>query len=121
MGNKDKIVAVSKALRDLADSIDEALGEKAETEAAAAEGMKADEKVEIKEVETETGAEEKKPDEPKYTLADVRKVLAAKSGAGYTDDVRELLKKYGASRLSAVSEDDYPALMKEAEEIGTAQ
>lgn len=123
MTNKEEIAAVADALRKLADSIDAALGEKAGPEEKTAED-KAVAKTTEQEEKKETGQaemEEEKAVEPKYTLADVRKVLAAKSGAGYTDDVRELLKRHGASRLSAVDESDYPALMKEAEEIGSTQ
>ncbi len=42
--------------------------------------------------------------EPKkeLKLEDVRKVLAERSRAGYTAQIRELLHKYGASKLSAV-------------------
>jgi phage host-nuclease inhibitor protein Gam len=35
---------------------------------------------------------------PKLSLADVRAVLADKSRAGYTEEIRELLHKYGAEQ-----------------------
>ena len=53
-----------------------------------------------------------------YTFADVRKAFSAKSHAGYTAQVKELISKYGASRLSDVKEADYPALMADLEVIG---
>lgn len=37
---------------------------------------------------------------PALTLEEVRAVLADKSRAGHTAEIRELLKKYGASKLS---------------------
>lgn len=40
---------------------------------------------------------------PALTLEEVRAVLADKSRAGHTAEIRELLKKYGASKLSLVS------------------
>lgn len=52
-----------------------------------------------------------------YTFADVRKAFSAKSHAGYTAQVKELIGKYGASRLSDVKEADYPALMADLEVI----
>ena len=51
------------------------------------------------------------------TLEDVRAALARKSRAGMTAQVKELLKKYGAAKLSEVKPDDYAALMEEAEEL----
>ncbi len=53
-----------------------------------------------------------------YTFADVRKAFSAKSHAGYTAQVKELISKYGADRLSDVKEEDYPALMADLEVIG---
>ena len=51
------------------------------------------------------------------TLEEVRKVLVDKSRAGLTDEVRTLLKKYGADRLSKVDPSHYADLMKDAEVI----
>lgn len=59
-----------------------------------------------------------RPPAPPLRLEDVRSVLAEKSRAGHTAEVRELLKRHGAERLSEVSADEYPALLAEAEEIG---
>ncbi len=52
------------------------------------------------------------------TLEQVRAVLAEKSHDGLTAEVRELLEKYGAQKLSAVDPKDYAALLKEAEVLG---
>lgn len=48
-------------------------------------------------------------------LEDVRAVLADKSRMGHTASVRDLLAKYGASKLSEIDPEKYPALLKEAE------
>lgn len=48
-------------------------------------------------------------------LEDVRAVLADKSRDGHTASVRDLLIKYGASRLSEIDPEKYPALLKDAE------
>ena len=55
------------------------------------------------------------PAKPALTLEEVRAVLADKSRAGHTAKIRELLKKYGASKLSLVDPKHYEALLREAE------
>ena len=58
-------------------------------------------------------------DEPakEYTLEDVRAALAEKSRAGKTDEVKALISKYGADRLSSIDPSNYAALMADAEVI----
>ena len=56
------------------------------------------------------------PAEPPLTLADVRKVLAQKSVEGHNVKVHELIRKYGAEKLSAVDASHYAAMLAEAEE-----
>ncbi len=60
----------------------------------------------------------KEKPKPEIKLEDVRAVLAEKSRAGHTAEVRDLLQKYGAAKLSAVDPANYEALMKDAEVIG---
>ena len=60
------------------------------------------------------------PESPQLELSDVRAVLAKKSSAGHTAEVRELLGKHGVKKLSEIDPADYPALLKEAEAIGHA-
>ena len=55
------------------------------------------------------------PAKPALTLEEVRAVLADKSRAGHTAEIRELLKKYGASKLSLVDPKHYESLLREAE------
>ena len=57
---------------------------------------------------------------PQLTLEQVRAVLADKSRAGHTAAVRELLLKYGASKLSQIDPANYEALLMEAEVLGDA-
>lgn len=57
------------------------------------------------------------PQKKELTLVDVRVVLADKSRAGHTDEIRELLHKYGANKLSDVDPKNYEALIRDAEEI----
>jgi hypothetical protein len=48
------------------------------------------------------------------TIDQVRAVLAEKSGEGKTQEVKALLFKYDAGKLSGVKPEDYAALMEEA-------
>ena len=54
------------------------------------------------------------------TLEQVRAVLAEKSHDGLTEQVRGLLQKYGAQKLSAIASDRYPDLLREAKELNDA-
>ncbi len=49
----------------------------------------------------------------------VRAKLAELTRLGFSDEVKALLKKHGAERLSAVDDAELPALMKEAEALGS--
>ena len=62
-----------------------------------------------------------KPEEkPALTLEQVRAVLADKSRAGHTAAIRDLLQKYGASKLSQVDPKNYEALLRDAEVLDNA-
>ncbi len=54
------------------------------------------------------------------SLEDVRAVLARKAREGLTPQVRELLKRYGAEKLSDIRAEDYLSLLSEAEGITNA-
>ena len=54
------------------------------------------------------------------TLEEVRAVLAERSHDGYTDQVRGLLQKYGAEKLSGVDPKHYAALLQDAEVLDHA-
>lgn len=58
------------------------------------------------------------PVEKPITLETVRAVLAEKSRAGQTAEVRALLEKHGAAKLSEIDSTEYPALLAEAEVLG---
>lgn len=53
--------------------------------------------------------------EPEKTLEAVRAVLADKSRAGFTAQIRSLLHKYGADKLSGIDPANYNALLTDAE------
>lgn len=61
--------------------------------------------------------QEKKPDAPAVTIDQVRAVLAEKSSAGKTAEVKALLFKYDAGKLSGVKPQDYAALLEEAKNL----
>jgi hypothetical protein len=56
----------------------------------------------------------KEVEKPILKLEDVRKVLVAKSREGYTKDIRSLLIKYGADKLSEINPANYQNLVDEA-------
>jgi|SRR5574344_434446 hypothetical protein len=62
---------------------------------------------------TEKPKEEKKS----VTLEEVRSVLAEKSRAGKTAEVKELLIKFGVNKLSELDASKYDELLKETEGI----
>lgn len=51
------------------------------------------------------------------TIADVRRVLAEKAREGHTTEVKELLVKYGADKLSDINPKNYALLLADAEVI----
>lgn len=56
--------------------------------------------------------------EPEISLEEVRMVLADKSQSGFTAEVRDIIKKYGADKLSAVDKKFYADILKDAEVLG---
>lgn len=58
------------------------------------------------------------PKKKALTLEAVRTVLAEKSLAGHTAEVRALLEKHGVAKLSEINPAEYPALLAEAEVLG---
>ena len=67
----------------------------------------------------------KKEEAPKeeaktYTFTEVRGIMAGLSGQGKKAEAKALLEKFGAKRLSDVKEEDYAALVHEAQVIANA-
>ena len=54
---------------------------------------------------------------PTVTIEQVRAVLSELSRAGKTVQVKELLKKHGGDKLSAVDPAEYPTMLEEAGEL----
>ena len=96
MAQMKKLEMVISNLRMLADSLEELCGAVDLTD------------------ETPTKKVEKAASSTAVTIEDIRKILAEKSRAGKTEQVRELLQKYGANKLSVVEEQHYPSLLEDA-------
>ena len=66
--------------------------------------------------EKKNAAKQVEKAEPKpLTLEQVRAALAEKSRAGHTAEVKALLLKHGADKLSDIDPAEYPALLADAE------
>ncbi len=125
MGKVKLLLDVIGDLRSLADSLQAVADTVAENDAADAELTAAKEPG--KAGKTGKGAAKntakkdakpaakQEPDEKPLTLEEVRAVLAEKSRAGHTAEVKELLAKHGADKLSEIDPAEYAALLAEAE------
>ncbi len=123
MGKVKLLLDVIGNLRSLADSLQAVADAVADSGAAEAEltttkepekagkSGRAAAKNTTKKEERPAAKQEEKP----LTLEEVRAVLAEKSRAGHTEEVRELLKKHGADKLSEIDPAEYPALLVDAE------
>lgn len=60
------------------------------------------------------------PAKPVLTLEQVRAVLADKSRMGFTAEIRALLQKYGATKLSGIDPANYRALLADVEVLTDA-
>lgn len=58
------------------------------------------------------------PEKPEVTLEQVRGILADKSRAGFTEEVRGIIESFGANRLSEIDAKDYEAVLAKAEVLG---
>lgn len=121
MGKVKLLFDVIGDLRSLADSLQAVADAVADSGAAEAGPAAAKEPEKAgksgKAAAKNTAKKEEKPaaKEKPLTLEEVRAVLAEKSRAGHTEEVRELLKKHGADKLSEIDPAEYPALLVDAE------
>jgi hypothetical protein len=70
-----------------------------------------------KTVHNTTAAESAQQQEPPVTIEQVRAVLAEKSQAGKQPEVKALISKFGANKLTDIEPAHYAELLKEAEEL----
>jgi len=93
----------------------EGMRELAEAGEAPAKPEKKVKKAAIEKAETPASTEETAAAEEAVTIDMVRAVLADKSRAGKTQEVRKLLNEFGADKLSAIPDEKLPELLKKAE------
>ena len=123
MGKVKLLLDVIGDLRSLADSLQAVADAVAENDAAEAELTTTKEPEKAgktgKGAAKNTAKKDTKPaakrEENPLTLEEVRAVLAEKSRSGHTEEVRGLLAKHGADKLSEIDPAEYAALLAEAE------
>lgn len=120
MGKVKLLLDVIGDLRSLADSLQAVADAVAENDASAemTATKEAEEKGRSKAAAKKITAKKTpkaEPEEKPLTLEEVRAVLAEKSRAGHTAEVKELLNKHGADKLSEIDPAEYPALLADAE------
>lgn len=99
------LLDVVNDMRSLADSIQ-----------AVCDAMASDEPTEVPKEEPQKKPSKSKAEKaPEITLEKVRGVLADKSRSGHTAEVRAIIQKYGADRLSDIDPKDYPAVLADTE------
>ena len=81
---------------------------------AKAEGGTKEKAVKTQKVEKQETVAEEQQESP-ATLEGIRALMAQKTQEGKSKEIKELLQKYGAAKLSAVKPEDYPALLQEAQ------
>ena len=105
MSRMKLLLDVVEGMRSLADSIQ-----------AAAVAMAGNEPAGQTQPESSHAAEVN-PQTMPVTLEQVRAVLAEQSQAGFGAQVRLLLEKHGAAKLSQIEPTNYAALLKDAEKL----
>ncbi len=78
-------------------------------------GSTKDKSVKAQPSATEKAQKQDAAQEQPATLEGIRALMAQKTQEGKSKEIKELLQKYGAAKLSAVKPEDYPALMQEAQ------
>ena len=78
-------------------------------------GSKTAEKTQKAQPSTTEKAQPETQQEKPATLEGIRALMAQKTQEGKSKEIKELLQKYGAAKLSAVKPEDYLALMQEAQ------
>ena len=119
MGKVKLLLDVAGDLRSLADSLQAVADAVAENDSSAEMTTKeSEEKSRTKAAAKKNTAKKtvkSESEEKPLTLEEVRAVLAEKSRAGHTAEVKELLNKHGADKLSEIDPSEYPALLADAE------
>ena len=95
----------AKAYRELANAVDEDTAIEAKAEKTKGEPVEAVKEPEVKKTES------------KVTFEQLKSLFAEKSQAGHTAELKEILNKLGAAKISAVKPEDYESAYLAAQEI----
>ena len=106
----EALIGVAESLRKMFSGEEDAPAVEAEAEKPAAEKSKGKAR---KEAEPEKA--EPIPEKKAVTLEEVRTLLAEKSRAGLTEQVKEIIAKHGAKKLSEIDPAEYEAVIAEVE------
>lgn len=115
----DAAAAVITDIRSLADSLQVLVD--AVSEGSTEGNVTAKKALQKKKLAEELKPESKQKKEKPLSLEDVRAVCAEKSREGFTAEVKEILTKHGADKLSEVDTTEYKALLAEVEALGNAE
>lgn len=106
----EALIGVAESLREMFSGEEEAPAVEVAAEKPAAEKSKGKAK---KEAEPEKA--EPVPEKKAVTMEEVRTLLAEKSRAGLTEQVKEIIAKHGAKKLSEIDPAEYEAVIAEVE------
>ena len=109
---REKLIAVANLLADLTSAVAEVAAEFGEVKRVEPQPA---ETQPVENSPTETQREEKQP-----SMEEVRAILADISRNGKTEDMKALLHKFGATRLSEIKPEDYTALIEAARGVADA-
>ncbi|MCR0265014.1 hypothetical protein MKC73_14025 [[Clostridium] innocuum] len=115
----DAAAAVITDIRSLADSLQVLVD--AVSEGGTEGKVSAKKALQKKKPAEELKPESKQKKEKPLSLEDVRAVCAEKSREGFTAEVKEILTKHGADKLSEVDPTEYKALLAEVEALGNVE
>jgi hypothetical protein len=110
---KDVKVILNKSKEPLkkAEAVKEATDEKAE------ERAQIDEIEEVEEVEEVETLEDAEGAAKKITIEQIREAFVSKNTKGNTQKLKALLNKFGVKKVTDLQEKDFPAVLKELEEL----
>lgn len=115
MSKMSELDRVLRELKKCGESLVCIAEELAEVLSGSGEKNEAVEKPGKKESAGKTSGQEEQGTEKQYSLTEVRALLAEKSRAGFTAEIRELLAKHGADKLSGIDPSEYAALVADVE------
>ena len=114
---REKLIAVANLLADLTSAVAEVAAEFGEVKRVEPQPT---EKQPSENPPTETQQAEKANTKKQPTVEEVRAILADISRNGKTEDMKALLHKFGATRLSEIKPEDYTALIEAARGVADA-